>query len=91
MPKDKLLFKYQGDGSEFLNRIPARDLHESDRAALTDEDLALLAASPLYEARNDAPADAEKAAKRAAKAPEPVAEAPFISEPPPAPAEPKKP
>jgi hypothetical protein len=70
MPRDKLLFKFVGemnpDGTpaEFHSGIPARDLHESDRALLTDEHLVTLAASPLYEARNEAPQEAARGEKR---------------------------
>jgi hypothetical protein len=70
MPRDKLLFKFVGemnpDGTpaEFHSGIPARDLHESDRALLTDEHLVTLAASPLYEARNEAPQEAARAERR---------------------------
>lgn len=68
MPRDRLLFKYLGNGDEFLNRIPARDLHESDRDLLTDEDMVTLAESPLYSARNDADEVVAVAEKRVAKA-----------------------
>jgi hypothetical protein len=83
MPRDKLLFKFVGemnpDGTpaEFHSGIPARDLHESDRALLADEHLVTLAASPLYEARNEAGEIAAKAERRidreAEAAPAPVA------------------
>jgi hypothetical protein len=40
---------YQGDGTEYLNGVPARDLSDEDWAALDDEHQAAVAASPLYE------------------------------------------
>lgn len=72
MPQEKLVAKYQGDGSEYFTGVPRRDLYESDWAGLTDEQKALLAAvppsgvKPLYQLRHDAPAEAEKAAERVA-------------------------
>lgn len=73
MPRDRLLFKYVGDGSEFHEGIPARDLRESDRARLTDEQMVTLAASKLYQPRNDADeevAEAEQRIERAEPAPD---------------------
>lgn len=67
MPRDRLLFKYKGDGGEFLNRIPARDLYESDRHLLSDDDLLVLAESPLYEARNEADEQVARAERRVEK------------------------
>jgi hypothetical protein len=64
MPRDRLLFKFTGDGSEFHPGIPQRDLRESDKAWLTDADLVVLAASPIYTARNDAEDEAIEAAER---------------------------
>jgi hypothetical protein len=69
MPRgDKIMFKYTGDGSEFHNGIPARDILESDLDALTDEQKVTLAGSAVYSARNDADEVAAKAEKRIEKA-----------------------
>jgi hypothetical protein len=70
--KQKTSAKYKGDGSEYLNNIPARDLTEDEFAALTDDQKVMLAESPLYDLKYDAPAEAEKAAKKVEKAPDPV-------------------
>lgn len=78
--KPKTYAKYLGDGSEYHNGIPSRDLTEDEFAALTDEQQAMLAESKLYDLKHDAPAMAEKAGKRAEKA-EPVVDAPFMAAP----------
>jgi uncharacterized protein (UPF0254 family) len=68
MPRgDKIMFKYTGDGSEFHNGVPARDILESDLDALTDEQKVTLAGSAVYSARNDADEVAAAAAKRVEK------------------------
>lgn len=72
MPKQKISAKYTGQHGEFYNAIPARDLTEDEFDALSDDDKATLAASSFYTLRHDAPAEAEKAAKRVEKAPDPV-------------------
>ena len=64
MPRDRLLFKYLSDGSEFHEGIPARDLYESDRASLTDEQMVTLGGSRIYQARNDAPDEVAAAEER---------------------------
>lgn len=72
MPRSKISAKYLGDGSQYFNGIPARDLSEDEFEALPDEHKALLAQTPpegvkpLYELRHDAPAEAAKAARRQA-------------------------
>jgi len=57
-----------GMALEFHYGIPATDLDEAAFDALTDEQKAVLAASPLYDLRRDAPKEAERAAGRVAKA-----------------------
>lgn len=81
MARDRLLFKYVGDGTEFHEGIPMRDIRESDRPDLTDEHLVTLAASRVYRARNDADEEAEAAAERLARA----TPAPEVGDVPPAP------
>ena len=61
------LAKYLGNGSEFLNNIPARDLSADEYNALTDEQRELLKASKLYDVQHAAPA-AKSAVKSAAPA-----------------------
>lgn len=61
---------YTGDGSAFHAGIPARDLEQEDVDALTDEQRAVLADSPLYELVGETP-PAEPAPETA---PEPPAE-----------------
>lgn len=48
---------YKGDGSEFLNDIPARDLSDEDWALLSDEQKRLVDASPLYRVMKAGQAD----------------------------------
>lgn len=57
---------YTGDGSEYLNGIPATDLEEEDFRVMTDEQKALVVASPLYEieGRSKAAQEAKAAAKK---------------------------
>lgn len=74
MPREKLSAKFVGprdaDGVplEFVNGVPAKDHSESEFANLSDEQKAAMDASPLYDLRHDAPAEAEKAATRVAPA-----------------------
>lgn len=42
------MYKFTGDGSEFLNHVPARDLTDKEFAALSEEDQARVRASKLY-------------------------------------------
>lgn len=78
MPREKIVAKYRGENGEHFMHIPARDLYESDWAALTDEQKAALAVDPpagvkrLYELRHDAPDEAEQAAERIEQAPDPT-------------------
>lgn len=67
-PKDE-----NGMPLSYHNGIPASDLSEEDFAALTDEEKATLAASPLYDLRRDAPKEAESAARRVERAEVPAA------------------
>lgn len=72
MPRDRLMFKYTGDGSQFLNGVPQRDIMESERDRLSDEQLAALGANAasdhaIYRAYNSAMDEAEPAAKRVAR------------------------
>lgn len=57
-----------GDGGQFHEGIPARDLSEEDWDALSDEHKATASASPLYELRGDARAEGDRAERRAARA-----------------------
>jgi hypothetical protein len=94
--RDRLLFKYTGENGEHYMGIPARDLYESDRASLSDEQMATLGMSAFYRPRNDADEAVAAATKRVERA-EPVApmaeaavaEMPEMPEPP-APKEAKK-
>jgi hypothetical protein len=71
MPREKIAAKYTAqDGSHYMG-IPARDIGEEEFDRMSDEQKALLAESPFYNLRHDAPAAAEKAVKRVEKA-EPV-------------------
>lgn len=60
--------KYKGDGSEYLMGVPARNLDEAEFDALSDEQKAEMAASPLYDLRRDAPKEAAAAERRVEKA-----------------------
>lgn len=61
-----IVAKFQGEDpeNEYHNGIPARDLSEEDFGALTDEEKATLAASPLYEMRGAAVKEAASAERR---------------------------
>jgi len=41
--------RFKGDGSQFLNGVPARDLDEDEYAALDAETKKLVGASELYD------------------------------------------
>lgn len=41
--------KFKGDGSEFLNHIPAQDISEEEWELLSAEQKELVRKSPLYE------------------------------------------
>lgn len=78
MPREKIVAKYTGENGEHYMGLPARDIGEEEFSRLSDDQKALLAESKFYTLRHDAPAEAEKAVKRVAKA-EPVVEAPFMA------------
>lgn len=65
--RDRILFKYIGEHDEHLMGIPQRDIMESDKHWLSDEQIALLGQAAFYRPRNDADELAEAAAKRAAR------------------------
>jgi hypothetical protein len=48
--QQRVRYRYTGDGTSFLEGIPARDLTEEDVAALDDVQRAAVEASDLYEA-----------------------------------------
>jgi hypothetical protein len=52
---DEVVYRYIGQGTEHHSGIPARDLRASEVAALSEEQRATLAASPLYAAVTPAP------------------------------------
>jgi hypothetical protein len=43
-------YRYTGDGTAFLEGVPARDLTDEDVELLTEEQVAAVEASDLYEA-----------------------------------------
>lgn len=86
--RDRILFKYTGLAGEHLMGIPQRDIMESDKHWLSDEQIALLGQAAFYRPRNDADdvvAQATKRVERAEPAPT-VLEAQAVAEMPPAPA-----
>lgn len=60
--------RYKGTGGEHYHGIPAADMTEEEFAALSDEQKATVASSPLYSLRGEASADADQAAHRVARA-----------------------
>lgn len=42
------MWRYVGDGTEFLEGVPMRDLEDDQFALLSDEQQAAVQASPLY-------------------------------------------
>ena len=70
MPRDRLLFKYTGEAGEHLMGIPQRDIMESDRHWLSDEQMVLLGQAAFYRPRNDADEAVEEATHRVERAPE---------------------
>lgn len=74
MPREKMYAKdvatrnADGTPAEFHNGIEQRDYSESEFHALPDEVKATMAASPLFDLRHDAPAEAEKVAAKVEKA-----------------------
>jgi hypothetical protein len=45
----KTIYRYKGDGTDYYNGVPARDLDETDVSLLTDEQRAVLDEGPLYQ------------------------------------------
>lgn len=91
--RDRLLFKYTGENGEHLMGIPTRDIMESDRHWLSDEQIALLGQASFYRPRNDADEAVAQATRRVERAEPvaPMAEAAVAEMPePPAPKEGKK-
>jgi len=64
-----MVVTYKGDGTDFLNGVPARDLTDEEFQALDEEAQAAVTASTLYEAGG------KRASARPA-APSPFANAP---------------
>jgi hypothetical protein len=83
----KIVAKYTSKTDEHYMGLPARDITEEEFARLSDDQKALLAESKFYTLRHDAPAEAEKAARRAEKAESELSatEAPTVPAPPLAP------
>jgi hypothetical protein len=50
-PAGPVRYRYTGDGTTFLEGVPARDLTAEDVALLTEEQLNAVKASDLYEAK----------------------------------------
>ena len=69
---EKMMAKYTSDTDEHYMGVPAKDLYESDWNALSDENKALVNESSFYTVRGEGVKDAEAAAKRVERAPEPV-------------------
>jgi hypothetical protein len=68
MARERIVAKYTSQNDEHYMGIPARDIGEEEFSRMSDEQKALLAESPFYSLRHDAPAAAEKAVKRVEKA-----------------------
>jgi hypothetical protein len=49
------MYKFTGDGSEFLNHVPAHDLTDEEFAVLSEEDQARVKASALYKEVKEKP------------------------------------
>ena len=55
MSEPAVVYRYTGDGTYYLNDVPARDLTAEDVALLTEERVAAVEASDLYESVGAAP------------------------------------
>jgi hypothetical protein len=60
-------YTYTGDGTAYLNDVPARDLTDEDLALLTEEQIGQVDASDLYE-----PVGARASTRRRRSADEPA-------------------
>jgi len=49
MSEAAVRYRYTGDGTTYLEGVPARDLTDEDVALLSAEQVAAVDASPLYE------------------------------------------